>query len=221
VAKNMADRDEFLADVRYRLEQAQAVQKAHYDKAHRAVSYAVGDWVWLRLRHRAPASLPSVTKGKLKPRFYGPYRISELINNVAVRLALPARARLHDVFHVGLLKKFVGTPPASPPVLPPVHHGAVVPEPDRVTRTHGAWGAPAFGSLEGRASFVCFMGGRRQLRRSLSPLPARGRAARRGGGEMSCGGASTSAAAAAQGASGTTDAAGSGAQGVGQAHASG
>jgi len=140
VAKNMADRDEFLADVRYRLEQAQAVQKAHYDKAHRAVSYAVGDWVWLRLRHCAPASLPSVTKGKLKPRFYGPYRISELINNVAVRLALPARARLHNVFHVGLLKKFVGTPPDAPPPLPPVHHGAAVQEPERAVRARLARG---------------------------------------------------------------------------------
>ena len=83
----MADQDEFLADVLYRLEQAQAVQKAYYDRAHRAVSYAVGDWVWLRLRHRAPASLPDITKGKLKPRFYGPYRISELINDVVAKMA--------------------------------------------------------------------------------------------------------------------------------------
>lgn len=43
VAKNMADRDKFLQNVRYRLEQAQAVQKRHYDKLHRPVSYAVGD----------------------------------------------------------------------------------------------------------------------------------------------------------------------------------
>lgn len=35
VAKNMADCDEFLADVCYRLEQAQADQKRHYDKLHR------------------------------------------------------------------------------------------------------------------------------------------------------------------------------------------
>ncbi|XP_066380951.1 uncharacterized protein [Miscanthus floridulus] len=58
VAKSMADRDEFLEDVRYRLEQAQAVQKLHYDKLHRQVSYAVGDWVLLHLRRRPAASLP-------------------------------------------------------------------------------------------------------------------------------------------------------------------
>jgi hypothetical protein len=135
VAKNMADRDEFLADVRYRLEQAQAVQKRHYDKLHRPVSYAVGDWVLLRLRHRPVASLPQAQKGKLKPRFFGPYRITELINEVAVRLDLPQRTRLHNVFHVGLLKKFVGDPPAAPPPLLAIHNGTTVPEPEHAVRT--------------------------------------------------------------------------------------
>jgi hypothetical protein len=43
VAKTMAERDAFLADVCHRLEQAQAVQKKFYDAKHRAVSYNVGD----------------------------------------------------------------------------------------------------------------------------------------------------------------------------------
>jgi hypothetical protein len=50
VAKTMVVHEEFLADVRYRLEQAQAVQKKFYDRLHRLVSYDVGDWVLLRLR---------------------------------------------------------------------------------------------------------------------------------------------------------------------------
>ena len=134
VAKTMAAREELLADVRYRLEQAQAVQKKFYDRLHRPVSYAVGDWVLLRLRQRAASSLPQAPKGKLKPRFVGPYQVTECINQVAVRLALPPRAKLHDVFHVGLLKKFVGAPPATPPPLPPIHHGAVTPEPEQAVR---------------------------------------------------------------------------------------
>jgi hypothetical protein len=108
VAKSMEERAEFLADIRYRLEQAQAVQKLHYDKQHRHVAYQVGDWALLRLRQRAASSLPRASTSKLKPRFYGPYRVTELINDVAVRLELPPRARLHDVFHIGLVKKFQG-----------------------------------------------------------------------------------------------------------------
>jgi hypothetical protein len=125
----MEERVEFLADVRYRLEQAQATQKRHYDKVHRHIANKVGDWALLRLRQRAASSLPQGVHGKLKPRFFGPYRVTELINEVAVRLALPPRARIHDVLHVGLLKKFQGMPPADPPALPPLHQGVVVPEP--------------------------------------------------------------------------------------------
>ncbi|WVZ84441.1 hypothetical protein U9M48_031473 [Paspalum notatum var. saurae] len=140
VAQEMEAREAFLADVRYRLEQAQAVQKHHYDKSHRLVTYQVGDWALLRLRQRAAASLPRTVTGKLKPRYVSPYRVSELINDVAVRLELPPGAHLHDVFHVGVLKKFVGAPPESPPVLPPILDGAVVPDPARVVRARLARG---------------------------------------------------------------------------------
>jgi hypothetical protein len=140
VAKTMAEREAFLEDVRHRLEQAQAVQKRFYDAKHRAVSYNVGDWVLLRLRNRPVASLSLVPKGKLQPRFFGPYRITEIINDAAVRLALPPQAKIHDVFHVGLLKKWVGTPPDSTPELPELLHGAVAPAPDRVVRSRLARG---------------------------------------------------------------------------------
>jgi hypothetical protein len=140
VAQDMEAREAFLADVRYRLEQAQASQKLHYDRQHRQVSYQVGDWALLRLRQRAASSLPRTTTGKLKPRFVGPYRVVEIINDVAVRLELPQGARLHDVFHVGVLKKFIGAPSASPPALPAIHNGAVIPEPLRVEQARLARG---------------------------------------------------------------------------------
>ena len=139
-ARTMEERTEFIADVRHRLEQAQVVQKRHYDRAHRPVTYLVGDWALLRLRQRPAASLSAATAGKLKPKFYGPYRVVELINEVAVRLDLPPQARLHDIFHVGLLKKYHGDPPAVPPPLPPLRNGAVVLEPEQAVKTRLARG---------------------------------------------------------------------------------
>ena len=46
-------------------------------------------------------------RGKLSPRFTGPYEILERIGPVAYRLALPPElAKLHDVFHVSMLRKY-------------------------------------------------------------------------------------------------------------------
>ena len=58
------------------------------------IEYEVGDKVFGK-------------KGKLSPRFIGPYEILERIDPVAYRLTLPLDlANLHDVFHVSMLRKY-------------------------------------------------------------------------------------------------------------------
>jgi hypothetical protein len=69
IVKSMAERAEFLDDVRGRLERAQDTQKLFYDRNHRAVSYQVGDWALLCLRQRSASSLPQAADVKLKARF--------------------------------------------------------------------------------------------------------------------------------------------------------
>ncbi|KAA0035225.1 DNA/RNA polymerases superfamily protein [Cucumis melo var. makuwa] len=50
-------------------------------------------------------------KGKLSPRFIWPYEILERIGPVAYRLVLPMElSRIHDVFHVSMLRKYVPNP---------------------------------------------------------------------------------------------------------------
>jgi transposase InsO family protein len=72
VAKSMTERDEFLADARSHLKQAQAVYKCFYDKNHRDLCFTVGDWVWLRLRHHTPASLWGSPVASFILTFMGP-----------------------------------------------------------------------------------------------------------------------------------------------------
>jgi len=56
-------------------------------------------------------------KGKLSPRYVGPYRIIQRIGQVAYKLELPPEMSLvHPVFHVSMLKKVVGDPSAIVPV---------------------------------------------------------------------------------------------------------
>ena len=47
---------------------------------------------------------------KLKPRYCGPYVIIDKINDQAYLLLLPKHLKVHNVFHVNLLKKYVPDP---------------------------------------------------------------------------------------------------------------
>lgn len=47
-------------------------------------------------------------RGKLKPRYIGPFDILDKVGDVAYRLALPAKfPQVHNVFHVSTLRKYL------------------------------------------------------------------------------------------------------------------
>ncbi|WVZ76926.1 hypothetical protein U9M48_024844 [Paspalum notatum var. saurae] len=142
VDRQLQDRDLFLAEIHERLLLARDTMKLQSDKKQRDLSFQVGDWVWLRLHHRTATAITTAASSKLGPRFYGPYEVIERIGEVAYRLRLPVGAKIHDVFHVALLKAFNGTPPSSMVPLPPILHGRVLPQPHAVLRarlSRGVW----------------------------------------------------------------------------------
>ncbi|GJS97450.1 hypothetical protein Tco_0804418 [Tanacetum coccineum] len=56
-------------------------------------------------------------KGKLAPRFVGPFEIIERIGPVACRLDLPEKLNgIHDTFHVSNLKKCLADPTLKVPL---------------------------------------------------------------------------------------------------------
>jgi hypothetical protein len=56
-------------------------------------------------------------KGKLSPRYIGPFRILERKGEVAYRLELPARlSDVHNVFHISQLKKYLRIPEEQLPL---------------------------------------------------------------------------------------------------------
>ena len=50
-------------------------------------------------------------KGKLSPRFIGPFQILDKVGAVAYRIALPpSLSGVHKLFHVSMLRKYVSNP---------------------------------------------------------------------------------------------------------------
>ncbi|XP_069145876.1 uncharacterized protein [Solanum lycopersicum] len=66
-----------------------------------------GDHVWLRVSPMKGV-MRFGKKGKLSPRFIGPFEILSRVGEVAYKLALPpSLSVVHPVFHVSMLQKYI------------------------------------------------------------------------------------------------------------------
>ncbi|KAL0553650.1 hypothetical protein IC582_007550 [Cucumis melo] len=96
--------------IRENLRKAQDRQKSYADKRRRNLEFQVGDQVFLKLSPWRGV-IRFGRKGKLSSRYIGPYQITERVGPAAYRLELPIElARIHDVFHVSMLKKYIPDP---------------------------------------------------------------------------------------------------------------
>ena len=92
--------------IQQRLKIASDRQKSYADLKRKDIEYEVGDKVFLKVSPLRKV-LRFGKKGKLSPRFICPYEVLERIGPVTYRLVLPPElAKLHDVFHVSMLRKY-------------------------------------------------------------------------------------------------------------------
>jgi hypothetical protein len=89
----------------HNLREAQARQKSYADKRRQPLYFQVKDYVYLKVSPMKGVTHFGV-KGKLAPRYIGPFPILERCGPVAYRLQLPKTLSVvHNVFHVSQLKK--------------------------------------------------------------------------------------------------------------------
>ncbi|XP_042456733.1 uncharacterized protein LOC122041189 [Zingiber officinale] len=101
---------EMVCTIRRRLSEAHDRQKSYTDRRWRPLEFSVGDHVFLRVSPMKGVKRFGL-KGKLAPRYIGPFQILERIGEVAYRLALPpSLTGMHDVFHVSMLTRYVPHP---------------------------------------------------------------------------------------------------------------
>jgi hypothetical protein len=79
------------------LKAAQDRQAALANAKRREVEFAPDDMVWLNTNN---LSFKNPGARKLLPRYVGPFKVLERIGEVTYRLQLPAKLRVHNVFHV-------------------------------------------------------------------------------------------------------------------------
>lgn len=108
VEKELGDRDVMLRELKKRIQQAQSRMKQIYDLKHQEREFAIGDLVYLKLHPYKQRTLAVRRNFKLSPKYYGPFKVLRKFGAVAYKWELPATAKVHPVFHVSLLKKYIG-----------------------------------------------------------------------------------------------------------------
>ncbi|GJX03608.1 reverse transcriptase domain-containing protein [Tanacetum coccineum] len=93
--------------IKEKLKAARHRQKSYADNRHKPLEFEVGDKVLLKVLPWKGV-MRFGKKGKLAPRYVGPFEILERIGPVAYRLRLPKElSEVHDTFHVSNLKKYL------------------------------------------------------------------------------------------------------------------
>jgi hypothetical protein len=108
--------EEQVQQIRENLRTAQSWQKSYADTRRRLLEFKEGDYVYLRVSPLRGMRRFKV-KGKLSPRFIGPFLILKRVGEVAYQLELLDHlSDVHGLFHVSQLKKCLRVPEEQLPM---------------------------------------------------------------------------------------------------------
>ena len=105
--KFVKSRQDLLDEARDSLKKASRRMKKYADKGKRPLEFEEGEKVFLKLTPQIwKKILNKQFQRGLIPKYDGPFEIVKRIGNVAYKLKLPERLKLHPTFHVSFLKPY-------------------------------------------------------------------------------------------------------------------
>jgi hypothetical protein len=106
----MTEAEEKVKQIQANILAAQTRQKSYSNKRRSPLEFEVGDHVYLQVSPMKGVCCFGI-KGKLAPRYIGPYLIIDRYGPTSYQVELPAKlARVHNVFHVSQLKRCLKPP---------------------------------------------------------------------------------------------------------------
>ncbi|KAK1615974.1 hypothetical protein QYE76_021491 [Lolium multiflorum] len=106
----LREAEEKVHKIREYLKTAQSRQKSYADKRRREMTFEIGDFVYLKVSPLKGMQRFQL-KGKLAPRYVGPFKVLSRRGEVSYQLELPEEmSTVHNVFHISLLRKCLEVP---------------------------------------------------------------------------------------------------------------
>ena len=102
----LKEMEEIVKQVQGNLKIAQDRQKSQADLKRTPKEFQVGEHVFIKVRPKNSSLILGICP-KLVPHYSGPFEILSRIGHVSYQLALPPNLRVHNVFHIFVLKKYV------------------------------------------------------------------------------------------------------------------
>ncbi|GKF31451.1 hypothetical protein Tco_0101249 [Tanacetum coccineum] len=110
------DKFKSLIQIKQRIQTARDRQKSYADLKRKPMEFQVGDKVMLKVSPWKGV-VRFGKRGKLNPRYVGPFKVLKKIGAVAYKLELPQElSRVHNTFHVSNLKKCYSDDPLVVPL---------------------------------------------------------------------------------------------------------
>ncbi|GJW95488.1 putative reverse transcriptase domain-containing protein [Tanacetum coccineum] len=107
---------EKIIQIKQRMQAARDRQKSYADLKRKPMEFQVGDKVMLKVSPWKGV-VHFGKRGKLNPRYVGPFKVIERVGEVAYKLELPEElSRVHNTFHVSNLKKCHADEPLAVPL---------------------------------------------------------------------------------------------------------